>query len=216
MLKPSRSPVRRSHTGVRCRFPSKKMGRMIGCESLLERDAARLFESHPGVVRYVEQPAKHTCYDEFGNAFQYTPDFLVEFANRGHCYFEIKPSQALRDVETVERLSAIERSFDDRDQPFRVLTDRELHAEPRAKTLRRLRSESKTPLNNQHIQALLDQLGPKLELTFGELRARVGDYNALRLIGAGKLHINLNVPLDDEALVFKSLGMGVGSDSLLI
>jgi hypothetical protein len=192
------------------------MGRMIGCESLLERDAARLFELHPFVTRYVEQPPQQTCYDEFGNAFGYTPDFFVEFSNRTHCYVEIKPAKALRDPELVERLSAVERSFEDREQPFRLLTDRELRAEPRAKSLHRIRSESKTPLSSQAADALIDQLGSKLKITFGEAKVRVGEYNVMRLIAAGRLHFDFNKPLVDEALLYKSLDAGASHDAFLI
>jgi hypothetical protein len=43
---------------VRGKFPSRKNGRIIHHEGLLELDAIYLFEASPQIVRYREQPQK--------------------------------------------------------------------------------------------------------------------------------------------------------------
>jgi len=52
----SRIVVTRSGRGFRGYFPSKKLNRLVQFESLLERDAIKLFESSKEIIQFREQP----------------------------------------------------------------------------------------------------------------------------------------------------------------
>ena len=70
----ARTVVRPSGGIVRGKFPSRKNGRMVHYEGLLELDAIYLFETSLRIVRYREQP--HTyLYPDGEKLRRYTPDF---------------------------------------------------------------------------------------------------------------------------------------------
>lgn len=86
----ARRVITRSGRGIRIKFPSKKLGKQVHCESPLERDAVLQFEMHPLVASYQEQPSEETYYDEFGNARSCYPDFLLRLINGSEVLVEVK------------------------------------------------------------------------------------------------------------------------------
>jgi len=64
---------------VRGKFPSRKNGRMVHHEGLLELEAIYLFECSPCIIRYREQPVTIHYPDE-AKLRRYTPDFEFESA----------------------------------------------------------------------------------------------------------------------------------------
>ena len=63
---PVRTVVTRSGKRFRGYFPSRKLRRMVGWESILERDAIAVLEYLPTVLHYEEQPSEETYYLEDG------------------------------------------------------------------------------------------------------------------------------------------------------
>lgn len=64
------------HTGgiVGSKFPSRKTGRMVHHEGLLELDAIYHFENSPLISAYTEQP-ETIQYPDDNRLRRYTPDF---------------------------------------------------------------------------------------------------------------------------------------------
>jgi hypothetical protein len=131
----SREIVR--HTGgiVRGKFPSRKNGRMVQHEGLLELDAIYLFEASPLIAGFREQPAAIRFAD--GTKLRkYTPDFEVTLMSGENVLVEVKPKAKLADPELDRKLKLLEDYFARRDQVFVVLTEEQLRLEPRQSNLR--------------------------------------------------------------------------------
>jgi len=89
---PARRVVRPTGGIFRGRFPSRKSGRTVAFESLIERDALILFEFSRGIVNFREQP--YSIYYPFeGRSRKYTPDFELTLASGAVLLIEVKPEE---------------------------------------------------------------------------------------------------------------------------
>ena len=70
----AREVVKPTGTIMRGNFPSRKNGRMVQHEGLLERDAIYLFEASYRIKQYREQPIT-IHYPDGARLRRYTPDF---------------------------------------------------------------------------------------------------------------------------------------------
>lgn len=123
----SRNVVNRSGRGFRGYFPSKKLNRSVQFESILERDAIKLFESSNEVVSYKEQPAIIYYYlDETQK--RYHPDFEIILIGDKVIHVEVKPSRRLATKELSDKFRAISRSYRSKPEHFVILTEIELRA----------------------------------------------------------------------------------------
>lgn len=125
------------HTGgiVRGKFPSRKTGRMVHHEGLLEADAIYHFESSPLVLAYTEQP-ETIHYPDGHRLRRYTPDFELSLADGTSVLVEIKPAELVAKAETKHKLERVTEHFTRIGRVFVVLTDRQLRVEPRLGNLR--------------------------------------------------------------------------------
>jgi hypothetical protein len=124
----SRKVVTRSGRGFRGYFPSKKLNRPVQFESLLERDAIRLFENAIEVVTYKEQPTIIYYYlDDIQK--RYHPDFELQLEDGDVVHVEVKPSIHLATIQLSAKYQAIAQSYLSRTESFVVLTEKELRAE---------------------------------------------------------------------------------------
>lgn len=123
----SRKVVTRSGRGFRGYFPSKKLNRSVQFESLLERDAIRLFDNSNEVVSFREQP---TIIYYYVDAIQkrYHPDFEVILKGDTVIHVEIKPSSRLATTELSTKFRAINHRYKHRPEHFVILTEVELRA----------------------------------------------------------------------------------------
>lgn len=133
--KPARDIVRYTGAIVRGKFPSRKTGRMIGHEKLLELDAIYLFETAPQVATYVEQPQTIT-YPDGPRVRRYTPDFLLTLANGEHVVIEVKPRIYVNDPEVSHKLRRITDHMAREGRDFVILTDEVIRVEPRLSNLK--------------------------------------------------------------------------------
>jgi TnsA endonuclease N terminal len=202
MTSPVRKVVTRTHKGFRAKFPSRKMGAMVGCESLLELQAARLFEFHPYITAFHAQPVEEYFYDDRGYRHSYTPDFKVTFSTLDFVYVEVKPEKKLRCPTLSLKYKQIADSFARRKLSFRLLTERELYQEPRLAIVDRLRSACKTRPAIKSGTAVQKLLGQQRRKSFGALAAEIGELEALKLIASGALVVNFSRPLNEDSLVF--------------
>lgn len=130
------SHLRRIVTGRARTFtgycPSGKPGndhRLVGYQSILERDFIHLVEDDPAIVSYREQAAPVKWKDEEGSHL-YWPDFELETDTGRRVCVEVKPlrvlmKRGLADVYAIIRRYAIQSGrYDD----FQVWTDREIRS----------------------------------------------------------------------------------------
>jgi hypothetical protein len=121
----SRKVVTRSGRGFRGHFPSKKLNALVQFESLLERDAIKLFENSNEVKTYREQPTIIYYYLD-GIPKRYHPDFEVVFLEGTVIHVEVKPSQHLATKELTNKFQAINQTYQSRPEHFVILTEKEL------------------------------------------------------------------------------------------
>ncbi|AJZ58250.1 hypothetical protein OI25_1448 [Paraburkholderia fungorum] len=132
---PARDVVRRAGGIVRGKFPSRKNGRMVRHEGLLELDALYLFEASPLVVSYKEQPEK-IRYPDGRRLRRYTPDFELSLSNGSSVIVEVKPKQNADRPDIRRKLNAIADFYLRQGREFVVLTDVHIRLEPRLENLR--------------------------------------------------------------------------------
>lgn len=121
----SRKVVTRSGRGFRGYFPSKKLNWSVQFESILERDAIKLFENSSEVVNYKAQPTIVYYYvDEIHK--KYYPDFEVVLVGGAIIHVEVKPSRRLATKELSTKFRAINQSYRSRPEHFVILTEIEL------------------------------------------------------------------------------------------
>ncbi len=125
------------HTGgiMRGKFPSRKTGRMIHHEGLLESDAIYHFECSPLISAYTEQP-ETIHYPDGKRLRRYTPDFELFLADGSTILVEIKPATQAAKDDTRHKLERITEHLTRVGREFVVVTDLQLRVEPRLGNLR--------------------------------------------------------------------------------
>lgn len=94
----ARTIIRPTGGIVRGKFPSRKNGRMVHHEGLLELDAIYLFEASPLIARFREQPIT-IQYPDGTRLRRYTPDFELVLATGEIVLVEIKPARRLASTD---------------------------------------------------------------------------------------------------------------------
>jgi len=120
---------------VRGKFPSRKNGRMVHHEGMLELDAIYLFETSPQIVRYREQPMT-IHYPDGPKLRRYTPDFELLLVTGEIVLIEVKPTRFLEKEEIRHKFDRIEEHMGRASTPFVILTDKIIRKEPRLANLR--------------------------------------------------------------------------------
>lgn len=131
----AREIVRPTGGIVRGKFPSRKNGRLVHHEGLLELDAIYVFESSHRIVRYREQPTT-LQYPDGARLRRYTPDFELVLDTGEVVLVEVKPTRSLRDPEVRHKLCCVIEHFRRSGQSFVILDDICIRDEPRLSGLR--------------------------------------------------------------------------------
>lgn len=138
----AREVVKPTGTIMRGKMPSRKNGRMVDHEGLLERDAIYLFEASFRIKQYREQPI--TIHYPDGNRLRrYTPDFELVLDTGEVLLIEIKHSDSLSDQKLIHKLDCIDRYLSQSGTTFLVLTEKVIRLEPRLTNLRQICAEAK-------------------------------------------------------------------------
>jgi hypothetical protein len=132
---PARNVVRPTGGIIRGKFPSRKTGRMVKYEGLLEWRALYLFEASPAVVRYTEQP-ETTRYPDGNRLRRYTPDFEVCLRDGTSMLIEVKPKTNADKPGIRQKLDAAADFYARQGRTLQVLTDEHIRVEPRLANLR--------------------------------------------------------------------------------
>lgn len=167
-------------------FSSKKMDRVIMCESSIEADLALVFECEPDVVAYCEQPETIPLRLK-GRLTSYTPDFLTQQKNGLETIWEVKPSYWQQSPYWVDRLSAAKRVWEERGYRFQVVTDDDLRGSHLIANLRLIypRLGAVTPAEIFQVKDFVDQTSRALnvrqlmtlsQVSFGVVAAYVYAY----------------------------------------
>lgn len=132
---PARNVVRPTGAIIRGKFPSRKTGRMVKYEGLLEWGALYLLEASPAVVRYTDQP-ETTGYPDGNRLRRYTPDFEVCLRDGSSLLIEVKPKANADKPEIRHKLNAAADFYARQGRTLQVLTDEHIRVEPRLANLR--------------------------------------------------------------------------------
>lgn len=120
---------------VRGKFPSRKNGRMVHHEGLLELEAIYLFEASSLIIRYREQPPT-IHYPDGTRLRRYTPDFELVLVSGEVVLIEVKPERSLQDEEVRHKLDRVAEHMQRSAKTFIILTDATIRQEPRLSNLR--------------------------------------------------------------------------------
>lgn len=208
----ARKVITRSGRGIRGKFPSKKMDKVVHWESLLERDAIMLFEMHPLVVSYQEQPSEEIYYDTSGQARSCYPDFLLRLTHGGQILVEIKRNIDLKRTSVTEKLQLIALRFAEQERPYRILSETQIHREPLRSNLQDLWEARRIACIGAEAAAAIDALGVTQQFTLKELTALIGNKQlVLAAIAGGRLRTDLEKPLGPASLVWSSRNWEAGN-----
>lgn len=127
----TRNPVRPSGRGFRGKFASRKMRRMVRCESLLEMTCLYLAEFARTITAFDEQPLS-ISYLTSGRRRRYTPDFKFVWQDGQEWFVEVKPAEKLATPENKERFAAIASYFEGTGARFVALTEEHICHSSRA------------------------------------------------------------------------------------
>lgn len=182
---------------IRGKFPSRKNGRMVHHEGLLELDAIYLFEASPRVVRYREQPAK-IRYPDGAKLRRYTPDFELVLLTGEIVLVEVKPSFSLVDDDVRHKLDCVGTHLRRSSTSFVILTEKNLRDEPRQSSLRWLYHQaSRLPPTTDAMRAALRKCRGQFPTTIKEAGALLTECSVdpYSLLFAGLLWCPLETPV---------------------
>ncbi|WP_161792347.1 TnsA endonuclease N-terminal domain-containing protein [Burkholderia sp. A9] len=194
---PARQVVRPTGGIFRGRFPSRKSGRSVAFESLIERDALLLFEFSRGVISYREQP--YSIYYLFdGRSRKYTPDFELTLASGAVLLIEVKPEEKALAPDEVRRLRRIEEHFSELGVPFRVLTDAQIRSGGLLPNLNALFPYLSKPMSGLQRRLAVAPLLHEPSLTVAHARVRLGSTAEVwRFLAQDLLACDLRQPLSE-------------------
>lgn len=120
---------------MRGKFPSRKNGRMVHHEGMLELAAVYLFEASPEIDSYREQPLQIT-YPDGDRIRKYTPDFELTLKDGSTVWIEVKPMSSLAHDDVRHKLKQIALHLERSGITYVVLDDRVLRQEPRLSNIK--------------------------------------------------------------------------------
>lgn len=170
---PVRRVVRRNATRVTWRLPSVKMGCLVACESGAERKHALRLEADAAVVRFHTQPEVVTWRKD-GAARRHVPDFRVELEDGSVELHEVKPRDALRDLDGMafeERTIVLREALGARGVRYRVIDDTEFDRQPRLANAMLVWAARRRRPTTRFVQRVVELVRHHGASTLGELTA---------------------------------------------
>jgi hypothetical protein len=191
---------------MRGKFPSRKNGRMVHHEGLLELDAIYLFEAASQIISYREQP-RTILFPDGERLRRYTPDFELTLSTGELVLVEVKPCRSLQDADVRHKLQRVTTHLQRSALPFVILTDETLRREPRQSNVRSLYHQTprRWPTDSACINAL--QLHrSRFPLPWSAVKKLLADRNIhpANLLFNGLLKSDLDVPLSHDTFLYLS------------
>ncbi|MFY0729985.1 TnsA endonuclease N-terminal domain-containing protein [Pseudomonas sp. NFX15] len=197
-----RKVVTRRSWHFRGYFPSLKNGHSVPFESILESGFFRLLELSPDVRSYEVQPVRESFEIE-GEPAQYVPDVEVELYDGNRIWVEIKPAPHTKNHATAARLDAAATHFGVTNRRFEVVTDEVIWAEPRSTTVLEILYHRRGPsLTTPQWLGLFSRIKIESPQTIAELCSVVGEAQAWRLLGLGKIGVDLEKTLSSKSPIY--------------
>jgi hypothetical protein len=199
----ARTVVRPTGGIVRGKFPSRKNGRMVQHEGLLELDAIYLFETTHRVVRYREQPMT-LHYPDGARLRRYTPDFELVLDSGEVVLVEVKPSRSLRDHEVRHKLERIAAHMERAERSFVMLDEERIRREPRLSSLRwALHQAPRIPPTNEAAHAALARVQATFPMSLRDASAYLSTKNVdpYSLLFSGLLRCSLDAPMSFDTSI---------------
>jgi hypothetical protein len=191
-------------------FASRKNGRMMGFESLLERDYMILLEFDDAVERFEEQPVKIPFKK---GVKPYVPDLLIHYGPdhkpRRPLLAEVKHTSDLaKNREKYDPKFALAQEYAaDRDWEFRVVTEKEIRT-PRLASLKFLRDYLHVDPEPGHAECIIEALQEEgRPMALDALLDRLCESDSIRLqivpvvwhmAALRQIVIDLEQPIDDK------------------
>ncbi|MGZ0077503.1 TnsA endonuclease N-terminal domain-containing protein [Methylomonas sp. YC3] len=209
---------------VRGKFPSRKNGRMVHHEGLVELAAIYLFEASPNIVRYREQPIT-LHYPDGAKLRRYTPDFEVVLATGEIVLIEVKPVSSLQHAKVKHKLDCVAEHMRRSEKTFVILTDQVIRQEPRLSNLRWVYHRARRiPPSPDAMTVAIDKIRHcfpvSIEKATTLLRTfcvdpfsqfiDVCDIDPFSLLLAGHLRCALDQPISQETLIELNMGADNG------
>jgi hypothetical protein len=184
------------------RFPSLKLNRMVGYQSLIERDFIYLLDFDVAVTIYCEQPL---ClhYKEGSKQRRYTPDF--SFSRHGQTYLvECKHHQFLREEDNRLKWAAAQRWCEAHGEVFVVVTEAMIRAGHRLENVKLLTDYARYSVDEPTQMTLLQTvMTATTPLTVAELMTAVSPTQPQMAV-TPILHLayyhQLFIPLDEAPI----------------
>ena len=201
-----RKVVTRTGRGFRGRFQSRKMGRPIDWESLLEQDAIYHFEFCTQVVSYQEQPEMIEFWVE-GKRHVYFPDFELVLRNGEIIHVEVKPKNKLKNPDLRKRLQHIEAHYQRRGIRFLILTEDQIRNKVVLDNLKQLAYHCRWELNDEGLLAATEAMTILPAATVDGARAVLGsERDVYRLLATGAYVCDLHQPINGHTAIWAASG----------
>ncbi|RYE41875.1 MAG: transposase [Hyphomicrobiales bacterium] len=188
---------------MRGKFPSRKNGRVVHHEGLLELDAIYLFEISPQISRYREQPDRY-FYPDGDRVRRYTPDFELHLFDGTLAWVEIKPTRYLQGLDIAHRFECVAEHMGRNAKPFTILTELVLRQEPRQTNVRTIwQRADRVPLEHALIKATLRRCAGQLPACLADATALLSTegMNVFSLMLQGYLQCDLDKALCSDSLI---------------
>ncbi|MEX3639193.1 TnsA endonuclease N-terminal domain-containing protein [Paraburkholderia sp. BR14320] len=200
----ARQIIRPSGGIVRGKFPSRKNGRMVHHEGLLELDAIYLFEMSSRIASYREQPITF-CYPDGARLRRYTPDFELTLTAGENVLVEVKSKFGLEHDEVRHKLYCVAQHLHRSVKEFVVLDDGTLRQEPRQSNLRRIYHQApRVPPSTGACQAALERFRHHFPMSIASGVHLLGErcIDPFSLLIAGLLRCDIDRPLTANTLLY--------------
>lgn len=209
--KASRNVVTGSRDNFTGYFPSRKNGRLIQYESLLEQRMIRLMEADKHIVEYTDQPKAKEWRDGSYRTRCSTFDFEYVADDGTVTIVEVKPWSRVQRKGLLEEFAFARFELGKQGYNFELWTDRELNAGVRLANAEILSSSDTTFSSDElliRLRSAIFQLGDRAtvaQLRYaldGEAGTNFAWWGIARLIARGEFVLcTPDAPLDDNAIV---------------
>jgi hypothetical protein len=207
MTVPDKPARKITNTGTKkniCKFSSAKMGRMIWCESLLEKSLAYLLEIDPDVVSFTSQPFKIE-YVADGRKRRYTPDYFVERRNKKQVV-EVKPANKACSDKYVALFQRVGPICREQGWEFIVATDEFIRLQPRLNNVKLLNRYARVSYTFQNLldceQYFKYQGVVSLGKAAGDLQFKgITRQILFKLIYSGFLQVDIMKPINSQSSI---------------
>jgi len=214
-------PVRKipkNYLGVTGAFPSRKNGRALGFESLLERDYMIRLEFDEGVESFEEQPVRIPVVGKGRRPATYVPDVLIRYrrARNGRArrpvLAEVKKQADLDKYKEkyAPKFAAARKFAAERGWEFRTVTEKDIRTPrlPNLKFLREYHLIDPEPGATDRVLKAVRAMGgaPGFQALINEMHdtdaGRLATIPVIwHLVAIGVLHVDLDRPINNETVV---------------